>query len=161
MSLLRSRIFAALLLSMISTGACHPVLSQDCSSRDCNKDCCTSVDLGMLGRHETCEPICKGTCKSQKRLCKSVGIPIPTSILPPNPLVEINKLLKQSCAGGFEAVTKYVMFNRGLYSYNSGILLERAKTQLISCGLYSQHELDRGRYRMVQIKVWRRNDGRP
>ena len=64
--------FIFFISSTIFTTIAH---AEDCW--DCNKRCCTTSDLGLLGKHKVCDPTntCQSLCSAHNLTCGKVEIP--------------------------------------------------------------------------------------
>lgn len=114
---------------------------------DCNKKCCKTIKITPWDKNTICEPGCKSSCEAAKVLCRNTPKEIRPDLngplgdlLPPNILVEMERVMLAYCAAGFEVINKAVILSQGHYSQGSYMLIEQAKTLLITHGFFSQEE---------------------
>jgi hypothetical protein len=91
---------------------------------DCNRSCCGAFGI--------CEPTCKITCETNKKICQGTGIQLPN----------LPNLLQQSCIAGFQAVTNALIISQGFYPAGSEYMINEAKDVLVRTGLYAPNEFD-------------------
>src|SRR5467141_2154540 len=89
-----------------------PFAKADSCNTDCNSQCCKEIRITPFDRNDVCDPACKVTCEANKKICQGTGVSLPSA---PSVVNEVVKALQQSCASGFEVVTKYVILSQGFY----------------------------------------------
>lgn len=98
-------------------------------NEDCNHACCA---FGV------CEPVCKSSCEATKAVCNGSGGALPV-LHPPGP-GDIQNALQQSCASGFNLITKYVIFTQPFYGSGSDYILNTSRDILVQLNLFSPQE---------------------
>ena len=114
-------------------------------AQDCNARCCKEIRITPWDRNEVCDPACKLACEA----AKSTGVPLP---IPPSIVNEVVKALEQSCAAGFETVTKAFIATQGFYPAGSDFLLNQSHDVLIRTNLFTPADFNGLTIRWCSLK---------
>jgi len=100
---------------------------------DCNARCPTRWVKAGPFKTKYRDPTCKAFCEAEKPPSCIIGVPIPA---PRGILEEAQKRLEQSCAAGFEVVTKAVILScPPMVTQQEANLFEGLKRDLVSAGV--------------------------